>query len=138
MRTNWILDGLLAAVLILAALLAYRRDVLFTLLPWSLGRSKRGRSDVVFYERMLRLLEKRKIVKPAYVTPMEFLDFPTLREHPTFSDIESLTSVYYRVRFGGETLAVGEDARINDILRRLKRANGRRGNPGQLKADVKQ
>lgn len=73
---------------------------------------------------MLALLEKRKIYKAAHMTSLEFLEHPPLREHQMFPEIELLTSIYYRVRFGGDALAGDETATINDVLRRLKRSNG--------------
>ncbi len=94
-------------------------------LSWPWRRSKRTRRNVAFYGRMLSLLEKRRIVKPDCLTPREFLDAPPLREHPLHTDIETLTAIYYRVRFGGETLKQEEAATINDILKLLKQSNGR-------------
>jgi len=73
---------------------------------------------------MLALLGKRRIVKPAFMTPLEFLSVPPLREHPMLSDIKALTSIYYRIRFRGETLGNDEAAAIRDILRRLKQSSG--------------
>ncbi len=122
MASYWAVTGC-GAILLLAIFLAYRRNLIPTI-PWPVKRSKRARSSTLFYERMLRLLEKRKIVKPAYVTPLEFLDNQSLLEHPMFGDIEAITSIYYRVRYGGGKLEDNEAAGINYILRCLKRSNG--------------
>jgi len=122
MAAYWAVTGC-GAILLLAIFLAYKRNLIPTI-PWPIKRSKRARSGTLFYERMLRLLEKRKIVKPAYVTPLEFLDSPSLLEHPMFGDIEAITSIYYRIRYGGGKLGDNEAAGINDMLHRLKRSNG--------------
>jgi transglutaminase-like putative cysteine protease len=121
---QWLMLMIIAAILS-AAVLAYRKNILFPAFSWTMRRSKPGVYGAAFYERMLNLLEKRKIVKPSDLTPLEFLGFPALREHPMVTDIETLTSMYYRVRFGGETLAENETANVNDILKRLKQSNGR-------------
>jgi hypothetical protein len=113
-----------AAAGLFAAYFAHRKKVLLQHVSLFMSRSARARSGAVFYERMLALLEKRRIAKPAFMTPLEFLSVPLLHEHPMLSDIEALTSIYYRVRFRGETLGDDEAATIRDILRRLKQSNG--------------
>ncbi|RJP25161.1 MAG: DUF3488 domain-containing protein [Candidatus Abyssobacteria bacterium SURF_5] len=87
----------------------------------SLSRNGNG---AAFYGKMLKLLEKRKIVKPLHLTPFEFLELPALREHPRHSDIETLTSLYYRTRYGGRALVDEEIAAVHDILAGLRHANG--------------
>ncbi len=121
---QWLMLMAIAAILT-AAVLAYRRSGMLPAFSWAMRRSKSRIYGTAFYERMLSLLEKRKIVKPSDWTPLEFLGFPALREHPMVTDIEALTSIYYRVRFGGEILAENETASVNDILKRLKQSNGR-------------
>ncbi len=116
--------ALAAAAVLAAILVGYRKRFLLPALPWPSPRRRRIGAGTVFYERMLALLEKRKIYKAAHMTSLEFLEHPPLREHQMFPEIELLTSIYYRVRFGGDALAGDETATINDVLRRLKRSNG--------------
>jgi len=116
--------ALAAAAVLIAALIGYRKGILLPSMPWPGLRKKRGGTGTAFYERMLNLLEKRKIFKPPHMTSLEFLCHRPLREHPMFPEIEELTSIYYRVRFGGDALASSETAAINDTLKRLKRSNG--------------
>jgi hypothetical protein len=87
--------------------------------------STRNGNGAAFYNKMLKLLEKRKIKKPLHLTPLEFLELPPLREHPMFSEIETLTSLYYRTRFGGRILDEEEVAAVSAIIVALKRSNGR-------------
>jgi transglutaminase-like putative cysteine protease len=111
----------LAGAILAATILAYLKRSLLLGALRSGAFIKRRRSGVAFYEHMLRALAKRHIVKPPHVTALEFLDSPPLREHPLSGDIRAITSAYYRVRFGGETLAHSETAAIRDALGRLKR-----------------
>ncbi|UCD56332.1 MAG: DUF3488 domain-containing protein [Candidatus Hydrogenedentota bacterium] len=122
--SHGLMTAIIASVLMMA-FYARRKIPVFPPLSWRLGRSRHRSNGAAFYERMLNLLERGEIVKPAHVTALEFLEFPTLREHPMFPDVEALTSMYYRVRFRGELLAENEASTVNNILKRLKQSNGR-------------
>jgi hypothetical protein len=91
----------------------------------SLALRRRRGNGWAFYEKMLKVLEKRKIVKPAHLTPLEFLDLPSLRSHPKLTDIQTLTDLYYQTRYGGHSLGSGELASVSAMLASLKRVNGR-------------
>jgi len=86
--------------------------------------SRRKANGAEFYGKMLKLLEKRKIVRPANITPLEFLDMPLLRLHPCFEDIETLTSLYYGARYGGQKLDDKQMADIRTALANIRRVNG--------------
>jgi transglutaminase-like putative cysteine protease len=115
------------AAFIIAVVVGYRKGVLFPNLTWTMVRRKRRLEGTAFYERMLGLLAKKNVVKPASMTPLEFLDSPTVRTHPLFSDIQAVTMIYNRVRFGAQQLARKETGLIDDILRRLKQSTARAG-----------
>jgi hypothetical protein len=116
----------LVALAVLAGLFEfsrkYRIRLLLRLLPS--GLSRRKTNGTAFYGKMLKLLEKRKIVKPASVTPLEFLDTPLLRRHPRFEDIEALTSLYYGARYGDRKLDDDDMAGIRIALANIRRVNG--------------
>jgi transglutaminase-like putative cysteine protease len=115
------------AAFVIAVVVGYTKGVLFPNLPWTfLGRRRRA-GGAAFYEHMLGLLEKRKIAKPDCMTPLEFLNKPSVRAHPMYSDIEAVTAIYNRVRFGGHPLVNRETGLIEDILRRLKQSTARAG-----------
>ncbi len=89
-----------------------------------LQTTRRSYNGAAFYGKMLRLLEKRKIVKPSNLTPREFLDLPRLQEHPMRAELNELTSLYYDVRYGGHQLEAEEFAIIQNTLTELRRTNG--------------
>ncbi|MBI5118401.1 DUF3488 domain-containing protein [Candidatus Poribacteria bacterium] len=131
-RSLTLFHALVVGAIILGAFaftIALKKRGMLAALSWRMRRTKTAKRGTLFYERMLTLLEKRKIIKPPSVTPLEFLEFPPLREHPGFSDVETLTSIYYRVRFGDRALSEDETVAINAILRRLIESTRRRHIP---------
>lgn len=122
---SYLLGGVVAAGLLVAAYFGGRKLKLLPSLSWPAPRRGKSGYGTAFYERMLSALEKKKIVKPLYMTPLEFLEQPPLREHPMFSDIQAVTAIYNRVRFGGHPLLSKENNLINDILKRLRRSQNR-------------
>ena len=68
------------------------------------------RSVVVFYERLMQLLEQRGFQRDAYLTPLEFAGATNL------DTAMEVTRAYNRVRFGGQQLSTSE---MNDIERSL-------------------
>ncbi|HKO43715.1 MAG TPA: DUF3488 and transglutaminase-like domain-containing protein [Pyrinomonadaceae bacterium] len=73
--------------------------------------ARQRRSVIVFYERMMHLLEQRGFQRDAYLTPLEFAGATKLD-----AAIE-VTRAYNRVRFGGQELSRRE---INEIEQSLK------------------
>jgi transglutaminase-like putative cysteine protease len=118
---------LLIIMLLVSALLYPAKKLQPILAPRlrSLASRRRRGNGSAFYEKMLKVLEKRKIVKPAHLTPLEFLDLPSLRLHPKLTDIEALTDLYYQTRYGGRSLESGELASVSAMLTNIKRVNGR-------------
>jgi hypothetical protein len=119
--------GLLLAVVgsigaAIATAAAIRNRALFSAFALPVITRRRAGGNCVFYEKMLKLLKKRRIVKPDSMTSLEFLCEPAVRTHPHYGDIEAVTSIYNRVRFGGRPIAGQEARRINDALKNLTRA----------------
>jgi hypothetical protein len=78
-------------------------------------------SEISFYIRMLKILEKKKIPKRACETPAEFAN-RVRQEGGSFSPwLEKLTSLYYRVRFGRIPLTPHEEVEAGEIIRGLKK-----------------
>ncbi len=84
----------------------------------SLSRSRVNKetSAVLFYERLLALLERRGVKRNPHLTPLEFAGQVGLRE------AMALTRAYNRVRFGREQLSSDEVREINKLLEHLEKA----------------
>jgi hypothetical protein len=72
----------------------------------------------MLYHRMLKVLRKRGIEKPAWVTPSEFAR--VLQEPVTSKLVLELTAAYNELRFGGKTEVAG---RIVSLLEQLEAAS---------------
>jgi transglutaminase-like putative cysteine protease len=69
----------------------------------------------LLYQRMLRVLHRRGIEKPAWLTPFEFAR--VLQEPELSMLVEDLTAAYNELRFGGNPEAAG---RIVGLLEKLE------------------
>jgi transglutaminase-like putative cysteine protease len=69
----------------------------------------------MLYHRMLKVLRKRGIEKPPWVTPFEFAR--VLQEPAVATVVVDLTAAYNELRFGGKTEVAG---RIVNLLERLE------------------
>jgi hypothetical protein len=91
----------------LAGLLKFRR------------RERKNYSSVVFYERMVRALEARGMLRAPDETPLEFAASTGMPEATL------LTRSYNRVRYGAHELTTAEAARIEEWLRRVEKSGER-------------
>jgi protein-glutamine gamma-glutamyltransferase len=72
-----------------------------------------------FYDELLRLLERRRIVRPPHQTPLEFSRSMTFLSPSIYDSIRRLTLVFYKVRFGGHTLTPGQRRHLDNVLARI-------------------
>ena len=82
---------------------------------------KISRSPILFYHEMLSILEKKGFCRQANATPAEFMQF--IQKHvpqEIQSDLNSLTEMFYRTRFGHYQLTEVDQAQIRDSLQRLR------------------
>ena len=113
----------LAVVLIVVALAIYFGPRIR--LTWNTRRrvlrAQRGQAQAsdatLLYTRMLNLLSRRGIEKPAWVTPLEFARcIPASTLAPV---VEDLTSAYNDLRFGGRREAAKQMIALLDQLERM-------------------
>jgi protein-glutamine gamma-glutamyltransferase len=85
-------------------------------------RVQRGEAEAsdatLLYQRMLTVLHRRGIEKPAWLTPFEFAQ--VLQEPEISALVEDLTVAYNELRFGGKPEAAG---RIVELLTTLEAAS---------------
>jgi protein-glutamine gamma-glutamyltransferase len=116
-RTYGHLAGVLLALLAACAVLLRRAAKGGVGLDWRPWR-RATRASVIFYERMLRLLARRGYARPPTATAREFAS--SLADRPQFhAPVAELTSLYERIRFGGEVLTLTDQSRADALLREL-------------------
>lgn len=76
------------------------------------------RRSISFYERTLKLLAKRGLVKAPSFTPREFAE-ALRRKDEALRAAGELFEFYYRVRFGGQPLSPPEEEHVKVLLSEL-------------------
>jgi len=109
-----LLGVVIALPLVLFALTRVRRFGWRRALRIERNTTVNGRSEVVFYERMTRLLEQRGLERDSSLTPLEFAGATNLQ--PAID----VTRAYNRVRFGGQRLSAQEQRDIERALMELE------------------
>lgn len=79
-----------------------------------MARAESAESSVLFYERMLKALESRGLMRASNQTPLEFASATGLR------DALTVTLAFNRVRFGAQRLSEKESEEIEKCLRRIE------------------
>lgn len=77
-----------------------------------------------FYDDLLRLLERRGIIRPPQFTPMEFTDSLSFLPADAYHSVRRLTEVFYRVRYGRQKLSTGQRSRLQGIIDRVEQILG--------------
>ncbi|HXE54410.1 MAG TPA: DUF3488 and transglutaminase-like domain-containing protein, partial [Tepidisphaeraceae bacterium] len=72
-----------------------------------------------FYDELLRLLERHRIVRPAHFTPLEFSRSLTFLPAGTYDTIQRLTRLFYEVRYGGVEMSPPRQRHLGNVLARL-------------------
>ncbi|MDI1241017.1 MAG: DUF3488 and transglutaminase-like domain-containing protein, partial [bacterium] len=110
-----IATGLLIVVFLTGSWLALQRLRRLAVLRWlkRLFEPKSRRTVVDFYERMVRLLAERGLVRSAHQTPLEFAYATNIPE------AVSLTQRYNSVRFGDAELSPDDRREVEDWLGRF-------------------
>jgi protein-glutamine gamma-glutamyltransferase len=80
---------------------------------------KRGMAAVHLYERMLAALAARGVSKQPGATPLEFSERVCREYHVAGPLVHELTVLYYRVRFGHESLSQYDLQQAEELLIRL-------------------
>ena len=80
-----------------------------------------------FYDDLLRLLERRGMIRPPHLTPMEFTDSLAFLPAEAYHAIRRITEVFYRIRFGRQQLSPRQRDRLDGVIRNVESILG----PGQ-------
>lgn len=78
-----------------------------------------------FYDELVRLLGRHRIVRPDHFTPLEFSQSLSFLPADSYDIVRRLTKLFYRVRYGGAELASPRRRRLERVLDRLSGELGR-------------
>jgi transglutaminase-like putative cysteine protease len=109
--------GVLVALLAVGVFLLWKRPVGGVGSAW-LVHVQRRRAPVIFYERMLRLLARRGCPRSPMATAREFASALATRPQ-LHGPVVELTTLYERIRFGGESLSPTDQRRARALLQAL-------------------
>lgn len=77
-----------------------------------------------FYDDLVRLLGRHRIVRPDHLTPLEFSQSLSFLPAESYDAVRRLTQLFYRVRYGGAELPTPRRRRLGRVLERLSRELG--------------
>ena len=72
-----------------------------------------------FYDDLMQLLERHSITRPRNLTPLEFSSQITFLPAEVFDAIRRLTSIFYRIRYGGHQISYEQRQRLNRVIARI-------------------
>ncbi|HEY7120756.1 MAG TPA: transglutaminase domain-containing protein, partial [Tepidisphaeraceae bacterium] len=84
------------------------------------GEAMRLARQLGFYERLMNLLERRRIVRPDHLTPAEFTDDLSFLPNEAFHTIRRLTNVFYSIRYGRRQLDHEEQRNLETTVDELE------------------
>ena len=75
--------------------------------------------QLAFYDALVQLLEKRRIIRPKHQTPLEWAETLSFLPKEAFDSIRRLTEIFYRIRFGTAEISSRQQARLAGVVERL-------------------
>lgn len=72
-----------------------------------------------FYDELLRLLRRHRIARPAHCTPLEFSQSLTFLPADAYDKVQRLTTLFYRIRYGGAEMPASRQRRLLTVLASL-------------------
>jgi transglutaminase-like putative cysteine protease len=73
-----------------------------------------------FYDALLRLLARHRIICPPHLTPMEFSETVSFLPAEIFNAVRRLTDIFYRIRYGGAELSAVQQRRLRSVIGRIE------------------
>ncbi|MCF7790393.1 MAG: transglutaminase-like domain-containing protein, partial [Victivallales bacterium] len=117
-------------ILLILGILSFSGLVFFGIKKnkFTLHWRKRKKQNIKhFYDRLLRILEKYSIKKPDNLTPYEFLDYLYKNNVNNYDDINFITDIFCRIKYGMKRINENEMDRIENIIESIGKfysANG--------------
>ena len=75
--------------------------------------------QLAFYDHLILMLARYHLVRPSCLTPLEFVESLLFLPSDVYDTINRLTMLFYRVRYGGAELSIGQRKRLETVLGQL-------------------
>jgi hypothetical protein len=75
--------------------------------------------QLAFYDQLLQLLERHRIVRPQHLTPLEFSRSIEFLPNEVFDAVYRLTAIFYRIRYGRQKLTAGQQRHLAAVITKL-------------------
>jgi len=130
---KWILRRILIpalaalAIVITVIIISPARKYLLKLLTRK-AEGKGEKVSVDFYQKMIRILQKKGIKKSSHLTPLEFAQQIAILNSQAYSAAHQLTIAYYKCRYGNAEIKDSQRKTINSLLEYLKESDFPRSN----------
>jgi Ca2+/Na+ antiporter len=77
-----------------------------------------------FYDDLVRLLERRGMIRPRHLTPMEFSDSLAFLPSEAYHSVRRVTEVFYRIRYGRHEITPGQREKLDHAIARIESVLG--------------
>lgn len=81
--------------------------------------------QLAFYDDLLLALSRQRIHRDAHQTPLEFAQSLTYLPADAYQQVNGLTRIFYRIRFGEQRLSAPQRRNLHQIVVRLSHSLGR-------------
>ncbi|MDP9174629.1 MAG: DUF3488 and transglutaminase-like domain-containing protein [Planctomycetota bacterium] len=75
-----------------------------------------------FYDDLLRVLARHRLVRPKQLTPLEFSQTLSFLPSGIYDDIHRLTELFYRIRYGDSKLNNSRQRHLSTVVQRVQQA----------------
>jgi len=73
-----------------------------------------------FYDRLMKILERHRVIRPAHLTPQEFSHSLTFLPAEAFDAVKLLTQAFYDIRFGQQPLPHEKQKELESTVDKLE------------------
>lgn len=132
---NWAISSQIISVLIVLMVLVMIGSIIwFAWERWRLSRrAERIGLDTLppeqrlrlarqlgFYDDLVRMLERRGLVRPRHLTPMEFSDSLSFLPAEVYHSVRRVTEVFYRIRYGRHEITSGQREKLDHAIAQIE------------------
>lgn len=115
-----VLLSLVVVAIIVNRMRLYRRARRIGLDTLSNNEQRRLARQLAFYDQLLKILERKNIVRAKHLTPREFGQSVGFLPAEAFDIVQRLTRIFYRIRYGEAELQAAQHKRLQRSVDRIE------------------